>query len=362
MLDHLPPWGACLVIVAIAAAAGLAVVLVAYAVLGLITPKDGRFPTRLLARRTRWASRLLGVCIGAGLGLSLCAARGELDAELVVAFQVQRVLLVLALTWMVIGLLGGAGGVVLARYRVDVADNLKARRMHTQVTVISRMAMVGVAIVGFALALTTFPAVRQVGLSMLASAGIAGIVIGFAAQPILGNLIAGVQIALTQPIRLDDVVIIEGQWGRIEEITTTYVVVKIWDERRLIVPFSRIIEQPFENWTRSSAAILGTVMLYADYTVPVGEVRAELRRIVEGHALWDGRVCGLQVTDVTEQTVQLRALVSARDASNAWDLRCEVRERLVDYLRREHPASLPRRREEEWRMGAGPEPAGGNNA
>ena len=201
-------------------------------------------------------------------------------------------------------------------------------------------------ILALAAILMTFDKVRQLGASILASAGIAGIIVGLAAQRSIATLLAGIQIALTQPIRIDDVVIVENEWGRIEEITLTYVVVRIWDLRRLIVPITYFIEKPFQNWTRISADLLGTVFLYTDYTVPIQAVREELRRILEGSEKWDRRVCVLQVTDTTERTVQLRALVSAADSSKAWDLRCEVREKLVDFLQKNYPHALPRVRAE----------------
>jgi len=246
--------------------------------------------------------------------------------------------------WIVVAMIRGAADLINSHYDMSVADNYTARRMHTQVNVISRVLVVLVIIIGIALGLMTFPRMRELGTSLLASAGIAGIIVGFAARPVLENIIAGVQLALTQPINIDDVVIVDGEWGRIEEITTTYVVVRIWDDRRLICPFTKFISESFQNWTRRTADILGTVIIYADYTVPVEDVRAELRRIVEAHQKWDRRVCALQVTDATESTVQLRALVSASSASNAWDLRVDVREQLIAYLQREHPHCLPRTR------------------
>jgi small-conductance mechanosensitive channel len=192
--------------------------------------------------------------------------------------------------------------------------------------------------------LMVFESVRQFGASILASAGIAGIVVGLAAQRSIATLLAGFQIAMTQPIRVDDVVIVEGEWGRIEDITLTYVVVKVWDQRRLIVPMTHFLERPFQNWTRTSAEMLGTVLLYADYSVPVGELRDELTRILSHSRYWDGRVNVLQVTESKEYSVELRALVSAADASQAWELRCEVREQLVTFMQRRHPESLPRLR------------------
>ena len=181
---------------------------------------------------------------------------------------------------------------------------------------------------------------------MLASAGIAGIVLGFAAQRGIATVLAGIQIAISQPIRVDDVVIIEGEWGKIEEINLTYVVVKIWDLRRLVVPVTYFLDKPFQNWTRVSADILGTVELHLDYSVPVDAVRQEFKRLVDASPLWDGKVCGVQVTGSTETTMTLRPLMSAKNASDAWDLRCHVREKLIEFLQKNYPGCLPRVRAE----------------
>ncbi len=233
---------------------------------------------------------------------------------------------------------------VLHRYRIDVADNREARGVYTQVTVLKKIAVGIIALFAIASMLMVFQPVRQLGTAMIASAGVAGIVIGFAAQKSLGTLLAGFQIAMTQPIRIDDVVIVEGEWGRIEEITLTYVVVCIWDQRRLVVPITYFIETPFQNWTRTSADILGTVFLQVDYAVPVDSLRQELTRILEGSPNWDRKVNVLQVTDAKERTLELRALASSSDASKSWDLRCEVREKLVAFVQENYPDSLPRLR------------------
>jgi small-conductance mechanosensitive channel len=232
------------------------------------------------------------------------------------------------------------------KYKLDSKDNLKARKIQTQTVYLKRVFAVIVGVIALALILMNFDKVRQLGTTILASAGIVGIVLGFASQRSIALLFAGFQVALTQPIRIDDVVIVENEWGRIEEITLTYVVVRIWDKRRLVVPISYFIEKPFQNWTRVSADLLGTVYLYCDYTVPVQAVREELKRILEGSEDWDGEVCSVQVTDATERTMAVRALMSAADASRLWTLRCQVRERLIDYIRREFPESLPRFRAE----------------
>lgn len=255
-------------------------------------------------------------------------------------------LIIVAATWLLVNALIGLRNVVALRYRADVTDNLHARRIQTQTTVLMRTLSGVLILLGIAAALMTFPDVRQIGASLLASAGLAGLVVGFAAKPMLGNIIAGLQIALSQPIRIDDVVIVEGEWGRVEEITGAYVVVKIWDERRLIVPLQWFIEHPFQNWTRSSAQILGTVFLWADYRLPVEALRQELQRICKESPEWDGRVCTLQVTETSERAMQVRALVSSSDSGRNWELRCRVRETLIAFLQREHPDALPRFRAE----------------
>lgn len=249
-----------------------------------------------------------------------------------------------ALTWLVVRFVGAVDLYVKKRHDVTAPDNREARRVHTQVTVLSRSLQVVAIIAGVAAALMTFPRVQQVGASILASAGIAGIVVGLAARPVLENLLGGLQIGFTQPIRLDDVVLVAGEYGRVEEITTTYVVLKLWDERRLIVPFSKFISEPFQNWTRTGAELLGTVFVWVDYAAPVERIRAAAEQIVRESPLWDGRVNKLQVTECTEQSMQLRVLVSANNASAAFDLRVHVRERLIDFLQRELPHVLPRRR------------------
>lgn len=233
---------------------------------------------------------------------------------------------------------------VIGRFDIDQKDNLRARKVRTQLNVLKKIVIIVVCILALGTMLMTFEKVRQLGTTILASAGIIGIVVGMAAQRTIGTFIAGLQIAFTQPIRIDDVVIVENEWGRIEEITLTYVVVKIWDLRRLVVPITYFIEKPFQNWTRVTADLLGTVYIYVDYTVPVEEVRAELQKILKDSELWDGKVCVLQVTNTSEHTLELRALMSAKDASTAWSLRCHVREKLVEFIQKNHPESLPKLR------------------
>jgi small-conductance mechanosensitive channel len=250
-----------------------------------------------------------------------------------------------AVGWRTVRMIEAIENYVAIRHPV-ASRNLLSRRLGTQVQVLRHIATVVIVVITISIMLMTFPNIRHVGESLFASAGLAAVVGGLAARSTLSNLLAGIQIALTQPIRLEDVVIVEGEWGWIEEITTTYVVVRIWDLRRLVLPLSYFIEKPFQNWTRQSSDLLGTVFLYADYTVPVTEVRDELHRILESSGMWDGKVWGLQVTNLSERTVELRALMSAPGSSEAWDLRCYVREKLVEFLQEHYPSSLPRARAE----------------
>jgi len=263
-----------------------------------------------------------------------------------VAVHAIALLMIALVAWLLIRMTYVLEDYVTSRFDVGVRDNLRARKVHTQFKVLKRISIVVVAILAFGTMLMTFERVRQLGTTILASAGVVGIVVGMAAQRTIATFIAGLQLAITQPIRVDDVVIVENEWGRIEEVTLTYVVVRIWDLRRLIVPITYFIEKPFQNWTRISADILGTVFLYTDYTVPVDAVRKALQDILTKSEHWDKKVCVLQVTNASDRTVELRALMSAADASAAWTLRCEVREKLIEFIKREYPQALPRFRAE----------------
>ncbi len=229
----------------------------------------------------------------------------------------------------------------LRRFKLDTADNLLARKHVTQMRILLRVADTLIVVIALAAVLMTFEGVRQYGVSLLASAGAAGIVVGLALQPLLKNIFAGIQLAITQPIRIDDAVIVEGEWGNIEEISSTYVVVRIWDKRRLIVPLSYFIEKPFQNWTREESTLLGTVLIYLDYSTPVDELRTEVERIVRNSRHWDGDTIVVQVTDFREQVMEVRVLASARNAGIAFDLRCEIRENLVSWMQKTHPDALP---------------------
>jgi small-conductance mechanosensitive channel len=288
------------------------------------------------------------------LAVRALASRSEVQSA---ADRLMSITMIVAIAWVLIQGVRMIDPFLLVRYRIDTSDNLHARRVYTQALMAKKILYLVVGIFTVASLLMQFDGVRQVGTSMLASAGLASVIIGFSAQRIIANLLAGIQVAFTQPIRMDDAVVIEGEFGRIEEINLTYVVVALRDQRRLIVPIAQFIEKPFQNWTRSTAQMLGTATLRADYTVPVQALRDELKRIVANETTWDGRVCALQVTDCGERILELRALVSASDAGKAFDLRCAVRERLVAFLQQRYPGSLPRWRAEALPAAMAPAPA-----
>lgn len=327
------------------ALAGLVVWRVARAVLARAMRRTGAGRDDLVLGRLAGPGRAAVVLLAMGLALEFMQPRLAPGLEAGIG-RLFGVAWTLALAWMAARGTLLAEDLLLARFDLGARDNLRARKLYTQVRVANRVLGVALALVTLALVCMRFETFRQLGAGILASAGVAGLVVGLAAQKTIANALAGIQLAFTQPIRLDDVVVVEGEWGRIEEITFTYVVVRIWDQRRLILPVARFLEAPFQNWTRVGAEILGTVMLYADLTVPVDRVRTELARYVAGHPQWDGKACGLQVTGASERALELRALVSAADSSALWDLRCDVREHLAAYLRDELPGSLPRTRAE----------------
>ncbi|MBT9186847.1 mechanosensitive ion channel family protein [Zobellia russellii] len=258
--------------------------------------------------------------------------------------KTSTLLFIFAFTWLIIKAIKIVKQHVMHTYDMNTSDNLRARKVATQFNILERIVIFIIIILAVGIALMSFDGIREIGVSIFASAGVAGIIIGFSAQKMIGTILAGIQIALAQPIKLDDVVVVEGEWGRIEEIMLTYVVVKIWDKRRLILPTTYFIEKPFQNWTKSSADILGTVFLYTDYSVPFEALRKELTRILKNTDLWDGEVNNIQVTDSKANHIEIRALMSAVDSSTAWDLRVHVRENLITFLQENYPESLPRTR------------------
>jgi len=248
--------------------------------------------------------------------------------------------IIIALVWAIVALIGLWRDILQARNSLEQPDNFHARQIATRVDILSRVAASMTVVVGIGTILMTFPSIRAIGTTLLASAGLLGIGAGIAARPVFENLIAGLQIAFTQPIRIDDVVIVEKQYGRIEEIQSTYVVVRLWDRRRMVLPLTYFITTPFENWTRRSADLMGSIFVYADYSFPVDALRQALPELVKGSPLWDGDVVNLQVTDATAQAMQIRALVSARSSSDLSDLQSYVREKMIAWMHEHAPESL----------------------
>lgn len=327
---------------------GLGSALVVFLIVYLILRQLGKSPKNVLptniAKRVRIPFALLLIALLLRVGKVV----DNIDAFISqnALGHISTILLILSLTWLCIVAIKVFKAQVLSNYNIETSDNFSARKVYTQFNILERVIIFVLILIAVGIALMSFESIRSIGVSMLTSAGIAGIIIGFAAQKALGTLLAGIQIAITQPIRIDDVVIVEGEWGRIEEIYLTYVVVKIWDKRRLVVPTTYFIDKPFQNWTRNSSDILGTVFIYTDYNVPFDKLRNELTRILENTDLWDGEVNVLQVTNATNDTVESRALMSAADSPTAWDLRVHVREKLITFIQENYPNSLPRTRVE----------------
>ncbi|CDZ28366.1 mechanosensitive ion channel family protein [Neorhizobium galegae] len=344
----LPDWLVSCGVMAVAFLIGLAIQRFGFRFLTRLVENRDLF-WRSLVSRTRRPMRLAILTWTLSLGATiapLSAGQGQVIRHLlllgfivVVGWMAKIALHV----WMI---------VYLRRFKLDAEDNLLARTHVTQSRIAERIASVMIVAITIAAMLMTFPAVQQYGVSLLASAGVAGVVLGLALQPVLKNIFAGIQLAITQPIRIDDALIVEGEWGNVEEITSTYVVVKLWDWRRMILPLSYFIETPFQNWTRDSSELIGTVMIYLDYSVPVNAVRRKGEEIAATSKLWDKRVVAVQVTDFRENVMEIRILVSASNAPRTFDLRCEVREKIIDFIQREYPASLPRVRAEGAASGA----------
>ncbi|MBA4788780.1 MAG: mechanosensitive ion channel family protein [Rhizobiales bacterium] len=298
---------------------------------------------RSLVSRTEGPTRLAAITVA--LGFAANAAPLTLHQAAIVQ-QCLLLCFIALLAWLANTVLHIWVTVYLRRFKLDAEDNLLARKHVTQTRILRRVAGIIIFTVALSAALMSFEDVRQYGVSLLASAGVAGLVLGLALQPVLKNLFAGIQLAVTQPIRIDDALLVEGEWGWVEEITSTYVVLKLWDWRRLILPLSYFMEKPFQNWTREGSALIGTVMIYLDYGVPIAEVRRKVEEIAGASRLWDRQVVNVQVTDFRESVMEVRILVSAGNGGRTFDLRCEVREKLIAYLQEAYPHALPRLRTE----------------
>lgn len=327
---------------------GILAVVVVFAIAFFIIKKIGKDPKNVLPINLAGRIRIPLLIFLLSLFLKVCLFQDVFsNAELIdLVKHASTIGIIISFTWFLIVFLKVFKERLLKKYDFNTDNNLKARKVYTQFTILENIVIFILIILAIGISLMSFESIREVGLSLLTSAGIAGIIVGLAAQKAIGTLLAGIQIAITQPIRLQDAVIVEGEWGWIEEITLTYVVVKVWDKRRLVVPSTYFIENTFQNWTRKSADIMGTVFLYTDYNVSFDAIRAELTRLLEGSPLWDKQVNVLQVTDATEKSVQIRILVSAKDSPTAWDLRVYIREKLIDFIHQNYPQSLPRTRVE----------------
>jgi small-conductance mechanosensitive channel len=346
LVEFFQNWKSIILVVGILVGAIIFGLIIHFIVFRILSRLSKRTSTKIddsLIKHTRRPFKYLMVLLAINIAIPLL----NLQPGAVYIFNsIFRSIFIISAAWLMIGLSIAGEEIILSRYNINSSDNLKARAIYTQTQMIRKIFAAVIIILAIALILMGFDSFRQLGTGILASAGIASVVIGLAAQKIFGNFLAGIQIAFTQPIRIDDVVIVENEWGKIEEITLTYVVVRVWDLRRLVLPISYFIEKPFQNWTKTSANILGAIFIYTDYTIQVEVLRQELNRILKNSEKWDGKVCGLQVTDAKEHTLELRALVSAADASLAWDLRCDVREKLIDFIQKNYAGAMPKTRAE----------------
>jgi small-conductance mechanosensitive channel len=329
----------------VAIVVGLGLHYIAFQILARIRKTEPKQRPRLLTVLQRLSHPARFIVILTGVAVVLPWLHIPHDA-LHIAFKTLGVLWFASLGWLMVASVYMAEDLFIARYDITVSDNLTARRVRTQMQLLRRIAIAFLLVIDAGLILSVFrdSQIWHYGAGLLASAGLASLVLATAAKSTAENFLAGLQIAFTEPIRLDDVVIVQGQYGNVEEITTTYVIVKIWDSRRLVVPLSYFIENPFENWTRQSSDLLGTAFLYVDYSVPVEELRQEFTRVLESARQWDRRVNALQVTDMTAQTMEIRCLASARNASDLFDLRCIIRETMIGFIQRNYPASFSRTR------------------
>lgn len=339
-LRWLPNWAVSIIVILLAMMIGVLIHRILYRILKRLVASASLFWRSLVSRTERPAR------------LAICTALVSFSIELAPLNPEPRRLLqhivviifIVLIAWMIRTGKHIWLTVYLRRFKLDSEDNLLARKHVTQTRILERVADIGIVALAIAAALMTFSPVRQYGVSILASAGAASIVVGLALQPVLKNLFAGIQLAITQPIRIDDALLVEGEWGNVEEITSTYVVLKIWDWRRMILPLSYFIEKPFQNWTRESASLIGTVMIYLDYGIPVQAIREEVEEIAKASKLWDGNVVNVAVTDFRERTMEVRILVSAMNSGRAFDLRCEVREKLIAFIQKNYPNALPQTR------------------
>ncbi len=335
----LPNWASATIIVVLICGVALYLHALALRLIRRSRASHRKFVNLLLIRSTA-PTRLAILLLALGAALPVSGIPGKVQHQMIAPFSAVFILLI---GWSAIAGVGLAGDLYLGRFNTGYEDPL-TRKHVTQARLLRRVSQVVIGLIAVAAAMMTLPGIREYGVSLFASAGAAGIVVGLAARPLLSNLLAGIQIAITQPVKIEDSVVINGEWGWVEDITSTYLVVRIWDWRRLIVPLSWFLEQPFQNWTRESSSIIGSVHLFVDYRTPIDVLRKEVQRFAQESKLWDKNVINLQVVEATAEAIQLRILATASDASRAWDLRCELREKTVAFLKENYPDCLPRRR------------------
>ena len=322
-------------------------VLVVFFIIHFLLKRLGKDPANILPHNIASRLRIPLIILLLAVGIQSVLINREIITEeyyVEIFQQIRTLMLIFSIAWFIVVAIRIAKKQILRSFDVSTENNLRARKFYTQFNILERIAVFVVILFSIGIALLTFEGVQEIGTSILTSAGIAGIILGLSAQKVLGTIFAGIQIAIAQPIRIDDVVIVEGEWGKIEEIKLTYVVVRIWDKRRLVLPTTYFIDEPFQNWTRNSSDILGTVYIYTDYGMPIDKLREEFNRLLDSTDLWDGKAKVVQVTDATEKTMEIRALMSARDASIAWDLRVYIRENLIKYIQQNYPQYLPQTR------------------
>lgn len=339
LLFWLPSWAAAVAVVVIICAVALYLHALALRLFRR-SGTDGKRFLHLLMMRSAGPTRFAIVLVVVAAALPASGIPAPAQRALIAPLSAVFILLI---GWSCMAAVALAGDLYLKRLPTGL-ENPLTRKHVTQVRLMRRVSQVVIALVAVAAAMMMLPSIRQYGVSLFASAGAAGIIVGLAARPLLSNLLAGIQIAITQPVKIEDSVVINGEWGWVEDITSTYLVVRIWDWRRLIVPLSWFLEQPFQNWTRETSAIIGSVHFFVDYRTPIDELRKELDRLVHASTAWDGDVANLQVVEATAEAIQVRVLATASDASQAWNLRCELREKLITFLQERHPECLPRRR------------------
>jgi small-conductance mechanosensitive channel len=341
-----PTWVISLIVLGLSLIPALAAHRIIFRIVSRVVESRDLF-WRSLVQRTEGPTRLALIVVALSVGASLAPFTAEQAGWM---RHILAICFIWLCGWVALTALHIWTTVYLRKFKLDSEDNLLARKHTTQSRILKRVAGILIVLVTAAATLMTFDGVRQYGVSLLASAGAAGIVLGLALQPVLKNLISGVQLAVTQPIRLEDAVIVEGEWGNIEEITSTYVVVRLWDWRRMVLPLTYFIERPFQNWTRESASLIGTVMIYVDYSAPVAEMRAQFDQVVRASKLWDRQVMNMQVTDFKAEVMEVRMLMSASSGPRTFDLRCEIREKMIAWLQAEYPTALPRQRAQIGRL------------